>query len=241
MRARLVTLILAAGVSLGGCAYGGGFGGLSVGTSYGSPYGYGDGYGSPYGYGSQYGSPYGYAGYGSPYGYGGGYGGGYGYDPFNRYNPYYRSGYYGSPFGWYDGFYYPGTGHYVYDRERKRRPLTEQLRKIWMQRAAEAAAATARNGQASGSAGTRSTARIAPNWSEFNREGEARASRARGGLATQVGTRARQQARPDESRTTTRTTESRATPRATTRTERSQSTSKGLGSTIRRRINASDD
>ncbi len=50
MRARLATLILAAGVSLSGCAYGG-LGGLSVGTSYGSPYG-AYGYGSPYGYGA---------------------------------------------------------------------------------------------------------------------------------------------------------------------------------------------
>lgn len=227
MRARLVTLILAAGVSLGGCAYGGGLGGLSVGTSYGSPYGYGSQYGSPYGYGSQYGSPYGYAGYGSPYGYGGGYG----YDPFNRYNPYYRSPYYNSPFGWYGGYYYPGTGDYVYDRQRQRRPLTEQLRKIWMQRAAEAAAASARNGQVSGSASTRSSARIAPNWSQFNREGEARASRGRGDLATQIGTRARTQARPSE----------RATTRAPTRTMRSPAPSTGLGATIRRRINSSND
>lgn len=219
MRARLVTLILAAGVSLGGCAYGGGLGGLSVGTSYGSPYGYGSQYGSPYGYGSQYGSPYGYAGYGSPYGYGG-----YGYDPFNRYNPYYRSPYYGSPyFGWHDGYYYPGTGNYVYDRQRQRRPLTEQLRKVWMQRAAEAA----RNGQASGSTANRSTAMSTPNWSEFNREGEARASRSRGGLATQVGTRARTQVRQSDPRTTTR---------AMPRTARSPSRPSGLGTTIRQRI-----
>jgi hypothetical protein len=34
MRARIATLLLAAGVALGGCAYGG----LSVGTGYGSPY-----------------------------------------------------------------------------------------------------------------------------------------------------------------------------------------------------------
>ncbi len=224
MRARFATLILAASVSLGGCAYGGGLGGLSVGTSYGSPYGYGGQYGSPYGYGSQYASPYGYGSpYGSPYGYGG-----YGYDPFNRYNPYYRSNYYGSPFGWYDGFYYPGTGDYVYDRQRQRRPLTEQLRKIWMQRAAEAA----RTSQTSGSTATRTKAMTSPNWSEFNREGEARAARSRGGLANQIGTRARTQTRASERQTTTRTT---------TRTVRSPSTSNDLGATIRRRINNSND
>jgi len=101
MRARIAGLILAAGVTLGGCTYGG----LGVGAGYGDPYGYG-----AYGYGSPY---YGY-GYGSPYGYYGGYG-----------------GYYGSPFGWYDGFYYPGTGYYVYDRDRNRRVMTDAEKRHW--------------------------------------------------------------------------------------------------------------
>ena len=49
-----------------------------------------------------YGSPYGsYGSYGDPYGYG--YGSGYGYLPASHY------------YGWYNGYYYPGTGYYVYD------------------------------------------------------------------------------------------------------------------------------
>lgn len=201
MRARLVTLILAAGVSLGGCAYGGGYGGLSVGANYGDPYGYG--------YGS-YGSPYGYAGYG-------------GYDPFSRYNPYYRSPYYGSPYygspylGWYDSFYYPGTGYYIYDRSGERRRLNEQDRKRWVQGIAEMAAATAaRNGQpASASTSTQSGASIAPKPDVIGSSGD---------LATQVRERAR-------------TTERRATTR-TVRSAPSKSTS--LGATIRRRVSSED-
>ncbi len=223
MRARLVTLILAAGVSLGGCAYGGGLGGLSVGTSYGDPYGYGGRYGSPYdgqyGYGSPYGSPYGYGGYRSPYGHGGGFG----YDPFNRYNPYYRSPYYSSPFGWYGGYYYPGTGYYVYDRERRRRPLTEQLRQYWERQRAEAA----RTKSTGGSAMTQSRTRLEPNWSGFNRETE---TRSRSSLAGEIGSRAR-------ARTESRQVERRTTTKST----RSPSTSNDLRTTIRRRLRDSND
>ena len=142
MRARFATLILAAaGVSLGGCAYGGSMGGLSVGTSYGTPYGYGHG---------AYGSPYGGYGYGAGYGYGSGYG----YNPYYAgYNPYYRSPfygsrYYGSPYlGWYDGFYYPGNGYYVYDRDNTRRRISDAERRRWLQGIADAAAARASAGQ----------------------------------------------------------------------------------------------
>jgi hypothetical protein len=77
MRARIAGLILAASVTLGGCAYGG------LGLGYGDGYGYG--YDPYYGYG--YGSPYGY-GYGSPYGYYGGYYG----SPYGWYNGYYYPG-----------------------------------------------------------------------------------------------------------------------------------------------------
>ena len=173
MRARLATLILvAAGTSLGGCAYGG-LGGLSVGTGYGSPYGYGYGsqYGSPYGYGG-YGSPYGYGGYGSPYGYGG-YGSPYGYGGYGGYSPYY---------GWHDGYYYPGTGYYVYDRDRRRRQMTEA-------RAPPLDAARRRSGRCRGPRRPdrldddgddqpvgRRPPRLRPNWSDFDR-GTARAAR----------------------------------------------------------------
>lgn len=68
-----------------------------------SPYGYGGvGVGSGYGYNS-----YGYPGYG--------YGGGYGYEPY---------------WGWYDGYYYPGTGYYVYDRYRRPIPW-DRYRDYW--------------------------------------------------------------------------------------------------------------
>jgi len=112
MRARLALLVLAGSAALGGCAYGygsggyGPYGGMSVGVGYGS--GYYDGYGG-YGYG-------GYGGYGSYYN--SGYYGGYG-DPY---------------FGWYDGFYYPGTGIYVYDRDRHRHRWSDSQRRHWEDR-----------------------------------------------------------------------------------------------------------
>ena len=147
MRARFLTLIAAAGLSLGGCAYGS----LGVGAGYGDPYGYGGyGYGAGYGYGSPY---YGY-GYGSPFGYG--------------YGPY--GGYYGSPFGWYNGYYYPGTGYYVYDRDRNRRVMTDAERAHWREVM----------GRLAGSRTTATTksVNVAPreNWSGFNRGPQTRSS-----------------------------------------------------------------
>jgi hypothetical protein len=110
---KTAALAIAAGVGLGGCAYGP-YGGLGVGVGYGDGYGYDPYYGNGY-YGSSYyggGYPYGYAGYGSPYGYG-----------------------YGSPYyGWYDGYYYPGTGYYVYDRYRNRTRWTDAQRRYWERR-----------------------------------------------------------------------------------------------------------
>ena len=93
------------GVTLGlvlassGCVDDYGYGGLEVG----------------YGAGGYGGDPY-YDGYGyDGYGYGnGGYGnGGYGTGGFGY------GGYGPSYFGWYNNFYYPGTGSYVYDRYRR--------------------------------------------------------------------------------------------------------------------------
>ena len=105
-RIKAAAIVLAASAGLAGCAYGP-YVGVSVGTGYGSPYGYGyDPYYSGYGYG--YGSPY-YSGYG--YGYG--------------------SPYYDSYYGWNNGFYYPGTGWYVYDRDRHRRPMTDEEKSFW--------------------------------------------------------------------------------------------------------------
>lgn len=79
------------------------------------PYGYG---GVSAGVGNGYYDPYYGSGYGS-YGYGAGYPGygfGYGVDPY---------------WGWNDGFYYPGTGYYVYDRDRHRHRLTAAQRRYW--------------------------------------------------------------------------------------------------------------
>src|SRR5262249_23740695 len=76
------------------------------------------------GYGGYYGSSYGY---GSPYVgvvYSGGsfpFYGGYGYG-------------YGSPYGWYDDFYYPGTGTYVYDTSRRPHVMSTSQRTYWSRR-----------------------------------------------------------------------------------------------------------
>jgi hypothetical protein len=91
---RISSIGLIAAVSLG--LGGCAYNGLGMGV--GTGYGYDD-----YGYGYD---RYGYGGY-DPYGY-------------NRY-AYNR---YGSPYGWYNGFYYPGSGLWVYDRDGRRREIT---------------------------------------------------------------------------------------------------------------------
>lgn len=114
MRIPFVSLIAASALALGGCAYGG------IGLGYGDPYAgyYGSQYGGygGYGYNSGY-AGYGYnSGYGSPYGYGAGYG-------------------YGSPYyGWYDGYYYPGSGTYVYGRDGRRHAWSDSHRTYWQGR-----------------------------------------------------------------------------------------------------------
>lgn len=107
---RTATVALVAGLGLGGCAYGP-YGGLGVGVGYGNA-GYGSGYCDPY-Y-DRYCSSYGYSSYGSPYGY----------------SPY---GY--SPYGWYDGYYYPGSGYYVYDSYRRPYRWSDAQRRYWQERA----------------------------------------------------------------------------------------------------------
>ena len=157
MRIPYITLLAAGAMTLGGCAYGGmGYGpysGLSVGvgTSYGSygGYGYGPygGYGSGYGYG-----PYG--GYGTYPGYYGGFGAGS------------YSGGLGSPYGWYNNYYYPGTGYYVYDTYRRPHVMTTTQRQYWSQRS-----------PALGTSTTTTTTRVKPNWSGFERRQAARVER----------------------------------------------------------------
>jgi len=69
----------------------------------------------------------------SPFGYGNGvsigYGNGY-YDPYySGYGSRYAAGY--SPYGWYDGFYYPGAGYYVYDQYRNPYYWNDYQRRYW--------------------------------------------------------------------------------------------------------------
>lgn len=57
------------------------------------------------------------------------YGGGY-YDDY--WGPgYYRPGFYS---GWYDGFYYPGSGYYIYDRSGHRHRWNDSQRRYWESR-----------------------------------------------------------------------------------------------------------
>lgn len=98
------------------------------------------------GYGSGY-SPYGYDyGYGYPgYGYSGlGYGYGYGFDPY---------------WGWNDGFYYPGTGYYVYDSYRRPYRWTDAQRRYW----------TIRRQRALSTSTTQKQVVIRDNWDDFKR------------------------------------------------------------------------
>jgi hypothetical protein len=139
-------LILAAGsaLALSGCAYGDL--GLGLGGGYGSPYGT---YGT-YGYGSPY-----YGGYGSPYG-------GYGYGPYGGYGTYpgYYGGFgYGMPYyGWNDGYYYPGSGYYVYDANRQAYPMTSSQQTYWMSRQPKGTTTT-----------PTTTTPVKPNWSGFSK------------------------------------------------------------------------
>ena len=129
-------------VAAGALALGGcSYGGLGLGVGYGDPYYGGYGYGSPYGYGGSY--------YGSGY-----YGGSsYGY----------------SPYGWYDNYYYPGSGYYVYDNNRHARVMTDRERAYWMARirAARLSDGTTRSSR---------TVQNSENWSGFRNRAATRSS-----------------------------------------------------------------
>ena len=153
MRIPFISLLAGGALALGGCAYGG-LGG------YGSPY-YSSGYGSPY-YGSGYGSPY-YGSYGYPrsgISIGVGYGSGYRYG-----SPYYGYGGLGSPYyGWYNNYYYPGTGYYVYDSYRRPHAMTTIQRQYWSTRSPALRTKSTRTA-------------VKPNWSGFSQRQTARAER----------------------------------------------------------------
>jgi hypothetical protein len=68
---------------------------------------------------------YGYGGVGYASDYYGGYGNGYGYGPSLAY------GGYGGYGGWYNDFYYPGTGIYVFDRSGRRSRWNDGQRRYW--------------------------------------------------------------------------------------------------------------
>ena len=138
MRIPYISVLAAGALALGGCAYGG----LGGGLGYGDPYYSGYGYGSPY-YGSGYGRS------GVSVSIGTGYGG-YGYG-----SPYYGGYGYNSPFGWYNNYYYPGTGYYVYDRYRRPYSMTTTQRNYWASRS-----------PALRTSGTRTAVR--ENWSGFS-------------------------------------------------------------------------
>src|SRR5687767_7709503 len=69
----------------------------------------------------------------SPFGYGNGVSVSYGdryYDPYyDRFGS--RYGYSSAPYGWYDGFYYPGAGYYVYDQYRNPYYWNDYQRRYW--------------------------------------------------------------------------------------------------------------
>lgn len=105
-------------------------GGLALGaTACTDGYGY-SGVNVGYGSAGYYGDPY-----DDGYGYGGGYGG-YGYAP--------------SYYGWYGDYYYPGTGAYVYDRDRRPRRWSDGQRRYWE--------------------GRRGNAQVRDNWQDFGRD-----------------------------------------------------------------------
>lgn len=72
---------------------------------------------------------YGYGGVGYASDYYDGYGGGYGYGPSLAYGGY--GGGYGGYGGWYNDFYYPGAGIYVFDRSGRRSRWNDGQRRYW--------------------------------------------------------------------------------------------------------------
>ena len=88
---------------------------------------------------------------GCAYGYGDGYGGvSVGYGSGGYYDDYYSAPYY----GWYDGYYYPGAGYYVYDQGGHRHKWKDHHRRYWDSHR------HGRNGR--------------ENWADYRRDGDGR-------------------------------------------------------------------
>ena len=135
---RTAALAVTAIVGLSACTTPYGYSGVSLGV--------GNGYYDPY-----YASGYGGYGYGAGYGYGyPGYG--YGFSPY---------------WGWNNGFYYPGTGFYVYDRYRHRHRWTDAQRRYW----------EARRERALATSTTSQPVVIRDNWDDFRRDTSSRVER----------------------------------------------------------------
>lgn len=102
----------------------------------------------------------------SPFGYGSGVSVslGSGYDPY--YDRYSRYGYgygagYGSPYwGWNDGYYYPGTGYYVYDRFGRPYYWSDAQRFYWIKRRPSPGSTTSTSGK------------LLQNWADFAKGGQ---------------------------------------------------------------------
>lgn len=134
---RTAALAVAAIVGLSACTTPYGYSGIGVGLG---NAGYYDPYYGGYGYGAGY-PRYGY-GYGAGYP---GYGFGYGFNPY---------------WGWNDGFYYPGTGFYVYDVYRNPYRWTDSQRRYW----------TLRRERALATSTTSQPVVIRDNWDDFKRD-----------------------------------------------------------------------
>lgn len=89
---------------------------------------------------------YGYSGVGVGYGNAGYYGDGYSYAGYDRFG----GGYAPSYFGWYGDYYYPGTGSYVYGRDRRAHRWDRNQQRYWQ--------------------GRRGSGQVRDNWRDFGRD-----------------------------------------------------------------------
>jgi hypothetical protein len=61
-------------------------------------------------------------------------------------------------YGWYDNYYYPGTGYYVYDSYRRPYAMTTTQRQYWSSRSPALRTTTS----------ARTKTAVRPNWSGFS-------------------------------------------------------------------------